>query len=122
MSDPINMACVDGLGMEKGTILKFSGPRGVAPSAADGDVFAGILAREKIASDGRTQVPVFIDGVFDCTFTGTVVPQGSQVSISGPNILKIFTAGDSEDGVAFGKLLETTTAVSLEVNQVQIGR
>jgi len=120
--DIFRMTAAAGPTIAAGSIVAVSGPRGVAPSAADGDVFAGILAREKIASDGRTQVPVFIDGVFDCTFTGTVVPQGSQVSISGPNILKIFTAGDSEDGVAFGKLLETTTAVSLEVNQVQIGR
>ncbi len=118
INDPINMACVDGLGMEKGTILAFSGPRGVKPSAADNDTFAGILHREKIAFDGRTQVPVHIDGVFDCTFTGSIVAQGSDVTISGPNILKIFTTGDSEDGTVVGKILEASTALSLEVNQV----
>ena len=120
MSDPINMACVDGLGMEKGTILTFSGPRGVKASNADNDPFAGILAREKIVGDGRTQVPVFVDGIFDCKIQDAV-PLGSQVSISGPNILKVFTAGDSEDGVAFGKILEEAVAGD-NTMQVMIGR
>lgn len=119
MSDPINMECTE-LAMEKGTLLAFSGPRGVKPSAADGDIFAGVLHREKITGDGRTQVPVFVDGIFDCACQGAIAI-GEQVSFSGPNILKVFTAGDSEDGVAFGKSLEVNTAPTA-VNQILIGR
>ena len=105
MSEPINMLCGE-TAMEKGTILKLSGPRGVGPSSTDGDVFAGILHREKISGDGRTQAAVLIDGIFDCVFD-TAVTQGADVTISGANILKIFTAGDSEDGTVVGKVLET---------------
>ena len=121
MSAPVNFNVTE-TAMEKGTLVVASGPRGVKASNADGDVFIGVLSREKIVGDGRLTVPVYVDGIFDMTFTGPVVPQGSQVSISGPNILKIFTAGDSEDGVAFGKLLEASTVAALEMNQVMIGR
>lgn len=122
MSAPINMFCEDGHAMEKGSILKLSGPRGVGLSTGDGDVFAGILHREKIALDGRTQCSVFVDGIFDMTFTGPQVTQGSHVTISGPNILKVFTAGDSEDGTVVGKVLETVSSGDTTVNQVMIGR
>jgi len=117
INDPINMACVDGLGMEKGTILKLSGPRGVGPATADNDTFAGILHREKIAGDGRTQVPVHVDGVFDCVIQGAVT-QGADLTISGPNILKVFTAGDSEDGAVVGKCLETVADTGNTTAQV----
>lgn len=121
MSDPINFNCGE-TAMEKGTILKLSGPRGVGPTSADGDVVIGILAREKIAGDGRLTVPVFIDGLFDTAFIGPTVTQGSQVGISGPNQLKVFTAGDSEDGTVLGRVLETTTAGTNSRHQVIIGR
>lgn len=123
MSEPVFFGCVDGLGMLKGTILKLSGPRGVGPSGADGDIFAGILSREKIKDDGRTQVPVFIDGIFDMAFIGPAVTQGSHVTISGPNLLKVFTAGDSEDGTVVGKLIDEDTSIGTGVlSQVMIGR
>ena len=118
-SDPINMACTE-LAMEKGTILKLSGARGVGASAADGDVFGGFLAREKISGDGRTQVAAFFDGIFDCQFD-TAVTQGAQVTISGANILKVFTAGDSEDGTVVGRVLETVAAAG-GYHQVLVGR
>ena len=124
MSAPINMHCQSGLGMEKGTILAFSGPRSVKPSAADGDVFAGILHREKIAGAGRDQASVFVDGIFDCTTQGGggSIPVGTQVGISGPNILKIFTPGDSEDGTVVGRMIQEAGAGDTEVNQVIVGR
>lgn len=119
MSEPVNMACTE-LAMEKGTILKLSGPRAVGPSGADGDLFAGILRREKISGDGRTQAAVFLDGIFDCVFD-TAVTQGADVVISGPNILAEFTAGDSEDGTVVGKVLETVTDAGGTM-QVLVGR
>ncbi len=117
MSAPINFNVTE-TAMEKGTIVVLSGPRGVKASAADGDLFVGVLSREKIVGDGRLTVPVYVDGIFDMVCQGTMT-QGSQVSISGPNILKIFTAGDSEDGVAFGKDLEGNNGAN---NQILIGR
>ncbi|KKL80916.1 hypothetical protein LCGC14_2000000 [marine sediment metagenome] len=124
-SAPINMSCFDNLAMEKGTIVVLSGPRGVKASLADGDVFAGILHREKIANDGRTQCAVFVDGIFDCRVESgaATIPAGTQVGLSGPNSLKVFTPGDSEDGTVVGRLLEEVNGVgTIQTTQVIVGR
>ena len=105
MGTPINMKCGE-TAMEKGTILMISADREVGPSASDGDVFGGILRREKIHGDGRTHVPASFDGIFDCVFDSAVT-LGADVTISAANILKTFTAGDSEDGTVVGKVLQT---------------
>ena len=118
-SNPVDFTCNE-TAMEKGTVLKLSGAITVGPCSADGDIFVGVLAREKISGDGRTQVAVYVDGIFDFQVTDAVTA-GSQVSISGANVLKVFTAGDSEDGVAFGKTLETASAGDNTI-QVMIGR
>ncbi len=121
MSEAVNFNCGE-TAMEKGTIVILSGPRDVGPSAADGDVFMGILKREKISGDGRLTVPVYLDGIFRMAFIGPAVTKGSHVTISGPNRLKVFTAGDSEDGTVVGKVLETTTAGTDSFHQVLVGR
>ena len=107
ISEPLNFACTE-TAMEKGTILKLSGARAVGPSSADNDPFAGILAREKIAGDGRVEVPVFVDGIFDCYFDSAVTA-GQDVTISGANILKAYTTLDDEKGYVVGKALEDVT-------------
>lgn len=119
-SDPVDFTCADGTGMEKGTIVFLSGARTVAPSAATGNAAIGVLAREKIALDGRTQVPVYLDGIFDCTFQGLAISGGSSVSISGSNILKFATPAEADAGLLFGKVLETVAA-GTTVNQVLVG-
>ena len=97
----------DTTGALKGTIVKLSGARTVAPATADNDPVIGILGRDKIINDGRTQVPVYIDGIFDCYFdANTVLAAGSQVTISGANILKIYTTLDDEKGYVLGRILE----------------
>jgi len=120
-SDPINFGCTE-TAMEKGTILKLSGARSVGPTSTDGDVCIGVLAREKIAGDGRTQVAVFVDGIFDvqCDHTIPAIALGSQVGMSGANVIKIFTAGDSEDGTTLGNALEANTAEGYM--QVMLGK
>ena len=108
----------DSVGALKGTILKLSGARTVGAASADNDIFVGILGRDKIAGDGRTQVPVYISGIFDCYFDAACAA-GNTVTISGANILKIYTTLDDEKGYTVGKLLETGVAGTY--NQVLIG-
>ena len=106
----------DAVGAEKGTILKLSGARIVAATSADNDPVIGILAREKIANDGRTQVPVYINGIFDCYVdTNTAFAVGSQVAISGANIVKGITTLDDEKGYVFGRFLETPAVGFVQV-------
>jgi hypothetical protein len=96
----------------KGTILRLSGARTVAPATADNHAPIGILGRDKIVGDGRLQVPVYIDGIFDCYFDGVAIPAvtvGSHVAISGANILKGYTTLDDEAGYVLGRALEAVT-------------
>lgn len=109
----------DAVGAEKGTILKLSGARIVAPCGADNDVVIGVLAREKIAGDGRTQVAVYIDGIFDCSVNDTIAI-GDDLVVSGANILKKYTTLDDEKGYVFGKALET--AAGSATIQVLVGK
>ena len=108
-SDPINMTVADGAGIEKGTVMKLStDPRTVLASAAK-DVFGGILAREKIASDGRTQVACYFDGIFDMTVApgATALVLGEIVALSGANFIQAASEADLIVGKAIGKVLET---------------
>jgi len=120
-SDPIDFTWWnDALGATKGTILRLSGSRVVAAATADNHPFIGILARDKIANDGRTQVSVYTDGIFDMYFdSDTVLAAGSEVTLSGANILKIYSTLDDEKGYVVGKILE---AGATGYCQVMIGR
>ena len=61
---PIPMTCADGVGIEKGAILKMGDLMTVALADGDGDIVAGIAAEEKIASDGKTKIGVYRAGIF----------------------------------------------------------
>ena len=61
---PIPFTCADGTGIEKGAILKLTDPMTCALADGDGDYIAGIAAEEKIASDGKTKISVYMGGIF----------------------------------------------------------
>lgn len=111
---PIQFTVADGAGIEKGTIMKFSSdPRTIAASSADGDLFAGILAYEKVASDGSTKATVYTQGIFDIKVTestGSAV-LGEPVKINGANTV---TAADDDTvehrAEVVGTALETGSA------------
>lgn len=121
-SDPVDFTCADGTGIEKGTLLKWSGDNTVAAATADGDMFAGVAAHEKIASDGRTQIGVYLDGIFDMTVDGTnTATLGYPQKIDGANLIS-----DADDDTAegagewVGKAIEAGS--TSEVIRVIVGR
>ena len=107
-SDPVDFTCADGVAIPKGTVLQLTDPRTVSASSADNEIFAGICARDKIASDGRVTVPVFVDGIFDITLAAAgATAVGHQVNITGANVFgpaNVTTAADFAEHA--GKLLE----------------
>ena|SRR3990167_2431614 len=113
----------DGTAIAKGAILKFgSDPNTAVISAADGDLFAGILAVEKVASDGQTRVPVWRKGVFDILVTASTgsATLGKPVKINGANQVTLAdddTVANSNEVV--GIALETGSAG--EVINVLVG-
>lgn len=124
-SDPVDFTCADGTAIAKGTLVKISDPRTVSATSADGDFFIGIVARDKIASDGRTQIAVFLDGIFDITTVASpsAIAAGEPVKVGGANLIDL--ADDSTIGNAaevVGVALEDVTATTQETIQVLLGR
>jgi hypothetical protein len=108
---PVSFTCADGTGIEKGTVLKLSDPMTVEAATADNDVFIGIAAEEKIANDGKTQIGVFLRGIFKMVIQGgqsTTV--GQDVVIKGTNTVGTYSTLDDEKGYVVGKALETGAA------------
>ena len=86
-----SVTVADDTALAKGTILKFSSdPNVAAASSADGDLFAGILAVEKVANDGQTRMAVWTRGVFALKIgaSGTAV-LGEAVKINGANTVTV---------------------------------
>lgn len=108
LDDPIDFTVADGAGIEKGTVGKLSDPKTLAASSGSGDVFAGIVAREKAANDGRTTLAAFRRGIFDIyVASGAAVTVGQWVSTSGANVIKTATEAEIAAGKAIGIALET---------------
>ncbi len=61
---PIQFTVANGTGIEKGAVLKLSDPMTAATTTGDTDAVAGIAAEEKIASDGKTKLAVYREGIF----------------------------------------------------------
>ena len=68
----VGFTCADGTGIEKGTHLKLTDDMTVIITSAAANMFAGIAAEEKIASDGKTKIGVYLRGIFKGTAGGTI--------------------------------------------------
>ena len=117
---PIPITVADGSGLEKGTCLKLSDPFTGAASSADNDLFGGILAEEKIVSDGRTKCAAYFGGVFKMAAGAAGFTVGKPVVYSGANLVVDTTAADNDLGYIVGKALET--AATGETGLVFVGR
>lgn len=118
--DAISYTVADGNGIEKGTFLTLSDPRTAAANSvttAAGNVFAGIAAAEKVASDGSTKLAAWTNGVFDVVASGNITV-GSPVKCVGANKVMAAQYYDAASGVIVGTALETAT--DLEVFQVKV--
>lgn len=119
LDDPIDFTVADGAGIELGAIGEMTDPRTAAANNGSGDVFAGIAAREKVASDGRTRLAFFRRGIFDLTAAATTITTGEWVSTSGANLIKTATEAEIAAGKGVGIALEDFSAS--EVGEVLVG-
>ena len=60
----VSFTVADGVGIEKGALLLLTDPMTVATTTGDTDEIIGIAAEEKIASDGKTSIAVYLRGIF----------------------------------------------------------
>jgi hypothetical protein len=119
LEDPIDFTCADGVAIPKGTLLKITNGRVAAAADGAGDIIAGICARDKIASDGRTTVPVFVRGIFDMEADGSF-STGGPVMADGTGSTIIASTGVA--GAAhIGYALEDATDGDIVQIMVLIG-
>lgn len=108
---PIPFTCADATGIEKGTLVKVADPFTVAITAADHDACVGVTSEEKIASDGKTKVGVYMRGIFRATAGTAGVTAGaaidSDASTSAPN--KLADCAVNAENIV-GRALETAAA------------
>lgn len=121
--EAIDFIVADGTGIEKGAILKMTSPRTAIITSGSGDVFAGIAAREKIASDGRTRLACFRRGIFRLYASGAAITAGQWVSSSGANVIKTATEAEIAAGKGIGIALENmaATASTQAAGEVAVG-
>jgi len=119
--DPIDFECADQLAFEKGAILAMdtANSREVSGAVLIGAPCAGILAREKIANDGRTRVAMFQRGVFSVVASGAI-KVGDPVSIAGGAVepANENSTGDASGARIIGHALET--AAHTEYFQIKL--
>jgi len=106
---PIRVNCALGAAFEKGDCVTFTGATTnltVAITSANNDIMAGIVAEEKIANVGTT-VPVYRQGIFKMEAGTTGVTIGLLTSIEAKNEFTDGAATDYENGICWGRALET---------------
>ena len=100
------------------TLMQLTDPR--TATASDGDnLWAGIAATEKTATDGVTNLGLFTTGTFLLTASGATIPDGAIVSLSGANFIKQATEAEMVTGAVVGKALQDIAGGS--TGEVKIG-
>lgn len=107
---PIQFKCSDGTGIEKGALVYLSGDMTVALATTDDQVMGGIVAGEKIASNGQLYVPVYREGIFQVKLSGTGT-RGDLITIEGDttNCFKAANASNTSGNRIWGVALESWT-------------
>lgn len=108
-AQPIPFTVADGAGIEKGALLKLSDPMTAATSTGSDDVVAGIAAGEKIASDGRTKLEVYREGIFSMEANGNITAGDlikSDAGNASNTVITLAEAANSTENVV-GIALET---------------
>ena len=109
LEPPVPFTVTDGTGIEKGTLLKLTDPMTAIIATGSADMIAGIAAEEKIASDGRTKIGVYLRGIFRAGSGGTIAI-GANIMAEGTTPNEIITATAAADAAAIcGHALEATS-------------
>jgi predicted RecA/RadA family phage recombinase len=108
LQHPIPFTVANGTGIEKGALLKMTDPM-TAASENGTNMLAGIAASEKIASDGKTKLGVYREGIFKMTASESIAIGDAVTGIATwTNHVKKAEATVSASAV-LGHALETAT-------------
>ena len=109
--EPRSYTCASGTAIAKGTLLKLSTPNTVAATSST-DLFAGIAAMDKSATDYTTKISAYTAGDFDLVLApAATCAVGQLLVMSGANILKACTtAAEISGGFIVGRAMEAGSA------------
>lgn len=125
--DPLDFTVADGTGIEKGALCALTDPNTGILVSVPSQPIAGIAAREKVASDGRTQLAMFNKGVFEMTASGAITvgePVSSaadSVATGFANTVEVAQAAAVSGAAVIGYALETATDLERILVKVDIG-
>jgi hypothetical protein len=108
---PIRVNCASAAAFEKGDCVTFTGATEglvVAITSANADIFGGVVAEEKIADVG-TSVSVYRRGYFKIEVGTGGATIGLSATIIAKNEFTDGAATDYENGIVWGRFLETGT-------------
>lgn len=107
----IPFTVADGIGIEKGSILKLDDLMTASGALVGGCAVAGVAASEKIANDGKTKLGLKRRGIFKGTASGAIIA-GEAIMIGGlNNVLSSATAlsGAQTVGTSFETVADGET-------------
>lgn len=129
--DPIEYTVADANNISQGDLLFSVDPRTASANSSAYQNFAGIAARDKVANDGITVLPLWTNGIFDLKISGQAVTAGQLVVGSGNNL--ITRAQDAANnavasgsiaaasaGIIIGRALDTAAAGTAETIPVLV--
>ncbi len=106
----VPFTCADGTGIEKGALLILTDPMTVATTTGDTDEIIGIAAEEKIASDGKTKIGVYLRGIFKGFAGAAGVTAGlAIISDTATGAANELVTADVNSEAIVGIALETAT-------------
>jgi len=117
---PIRFNCAEAAAFEKGDCVTMTGATTnmvVAITSSNADIFGGIVAEEKIANVG-TSVSLYRRGIFRVQLGAGGSTVGLTSSIIAKNNFTNGAATDYENGICWGRFLETgadTNYVAMEL-------
>lgn len=104
---PIQMKCADGTGIEKGEVVKLSGEFTVSAAGTTvGQPAGGIVATEKIASNGQTYASVYREGIFKVYISGSV---SAGDPLTNSSVQNYFEKAATNEEDLWGTVLEDAT-------------
>ena len=105
----VSFVVADGAGIEKGTLLKLTDNMTAVITDGAGNQIAGIAAEEKISGDGKTELAVYMRGIFVCTAGGAITAGDVVQSETGGTNEILTGAATSENAKGCGIALQDAT-------------
>lgn len=105
----VGFTCSDSIAIPKGSVMEINDPMTVTITNADSDKIVGIAAEEKVANDGKTEIGVYLRGIFkgfagvDGVTVGRAIRMDSTADVN-----EFSVASANEEGIV-GTSFETAS-------------